>query len=230
MHRKNSFLKILAASFSSFILFASCQQTLPELIQSNYSVIFDYSEEKVENPEARLSIFMQSESDVRRYQHIKITSQETGYIWDFDEIAMIKNDDRQWAGNTNLKVPENQIIPKGLYEIVYYNADEENEKIQMHINYDSSIYDKTYDEIEDYMTKKSAVKNIAIYDESEILLYYGERNDGLKTVRDIWNAYSNADTYQDIWCLPGNTEICIMKVQKVELENKENKESKDTKD
>ena len=224
MHRKKSFLKILVASFSFFILFASCQQTLPELIQSNYSVIFDYSEEDAENPDSRLSIFMQSDSDVRRYQHIKVTSQETGYIWDFDEISLIKNESSQWAGNTNLKAPENQIIPKGLYEIIYYNADEENEKIQMHINYDSSIYEKTYDEIEDYMTKKSAVKNIAIYDESGILLYYGERNEGLKTVRDIWNVYSNADTYQDIWCLPGNTVICIMKVQKVELENLENKE------
>lgn len=73
MDINHSKLKISFFSILAILLFVSCQQTLPELTQSNYSVIFDYKDEE-SLPTSRLSVFVESSSDVRRYNHIQVSS------------------------------------------------------------------------------------------------------------------------------------------------------------
>ena len=184
--------------------------------QSSYSVIFDYDKENAK-PESRLCIFLESESDVRRYDSVKIISKETGYIWNIDEIARIKADGRQWAGNTNIVVPENEKIPNGLYEITFYNADEKNTTVSMNVSYDTTVYELKLEKVEEYMANHNATNKIVIYDEDGAILYFGEKTEETTTVRDIWNNYINAKTYQDIWCTNNDVIICIMPLKKVEL-------------
>ncbi len=194
-----------------------CQQTLPELTQSNYSVIFDYKDEE-SLPTSRLSVFMESSSDVRRYNHIKVSSKESELSWYIDDISCVTSNGIEWAGNTNLVVPENQKIPQGIYEVIYFNADDKSDKEIIDISYDSKIYALKYEELIQYMKDKSAVSEIVIYDEDGKILYYGNKLSEFSNVRGIWNAYSNAATYQDILSLPGRYTICILPLKKVELE------------
>ena len=56
---------------SLLIIFSSCSQVTPEIISPEYSVIFEYEDEK-SNPKARMSFFVESLSDVNRYSRIKI--------------------------------------------------------------------------------------------------------------------------------------------------------------
>jgi len=217
MYIKHSKFIISFFSFLIILLFASCQQTLPELTQSNYSVIFDFkSEESL--PKARLSVFMESSSDIRRYNHIQVSSQEAELTWYIDEISRVTSNGVEWAGNTNLVVPESQEIPQGIYEIVYFNLDDKSDKEYIDVSYDTKIYSLTGDQIINYMKNKSAISEIVIYDADGNILYYGNKTSEFSNVRGIWNTYSNAETYQDIISLPGHYTICILPVKKVELD------------
>ena len=199
------FILMLAAVRAIFI---SCSQNTPELTTTDYSVIFDYENAEAV-PEARLSIFAASASDVRRYERIRINSLETGLCWEVDNLTRLENEDLQWAGYTNLVAPENEKLPTGLYEITYFNADEKECTVNLEVNYDIGIYDVLLNGLEDYMAEKKGIEKIAVYDKAHILIYQGDRTEELKTTRDIWNKYRDAEYYQVIWYSVDGTVICI---------------------
>ena len=199
------FILIFAAVMALFI---SCSQNTPELTTTDYSVIFDYENAEAV-PEARLSIFAASASDVRRYERIRINSLETGLCWEVDNLTRLENEDLQWAGYTNLVAPENEKLPTGLYEITYFNADEKECTVNLEVNYDIGIYDVLLTGLAEYMAEKKGIEKIAVYDKAHILIYYGDRTEELKTTRDIWNKYRDAEYYQVIWYSIDGTVICI---------------------
>lgn len=199
------FILIFAAVMALFI---SCSQNTPELTTTDYSVIFDYENAEA-LPEARLSIFAASASDVRRYERIRINSLETGFCWEVDNLTRLENEDLQWAGYTNLVAPENEKLPTGLYEITYFNADEKECTVNLEVNYDIGIYDVLLTGLAEYMAEKKGIEKIAVYDKAHILIYYGDRTEELKTTRDIWNKYRDAEYYQVIWYSVDGTVICI---------------------
>lgn len=220
---KKSHIKLLLF-FLSFHFLAtfllSCSQVTPEVISPEYSVIFEYEDEK-SNPKARMSIFVESLTDVNRYERIRVYCENGGYIWDFNEIATFTNKNRSWTGNTNLKMPQNQIFPSGKYELIFYNADEKDTSVQLNVNYDSSFYKLTSTESENLLKNKNAIKKIVIYDKNHQIIYFGEKSSSFDTPRRIWNTFSNAKYYQDILITPGNYVICIMPEKEVSLENQQ---------
>lgn len=198
----------------------SCSQNMPELSQSDYSVIFDYAEDE-EYPSARLSVFMSAASDVRRFERIRIKSLEADYIWDTSEIACLESDNVQWAGCTNLVAPENKKLPLGRYEVSYFNADEKECKVVLDITYDADFYDVLFSALPEVMADKKGLEKIAIYGKDKLLLYFGDRNTEFKTTRGIWNVYREAETYNLIWYTRDGRVICIGPEKKVtpEAEN-----------
>lgn len=213
---KNAICYSLLAAVS-FLLCISCTQVTPELTQSDYSIIFDYENDEA-LPSARLSLFMASDSNVRRYQRIKITALETGYIWDTDIIAMLESEGTQWAGLTNLVAPENEKLPCGKYEVTYYNADEKECTINLEIKYDIDFYDVLLSALPEVMKEKRGIEKIAIYDKEHILIYFGDRTQELQSARGIWNVYRDAGTYQEIWYSRDGTVTCIGPEKKVSPE------------
>ena len=201
-----SYLSLFSAAL--IVLFMSCSQNLPEVTSTDYSVVFDYSNEDTP-PSARLSVFASSSSDVRRYQKIKITSLETGYIWETDVIVKLEAEDLQWAGCTNLTAPEGENLPTGIYEITYYNADDKECTLTIDVKYDIDFYDVLLPALPEVMSQKHGIEKIAIYDKEHILIYFGDRTEELQTTRDIWNKYREAETYQIIWYTANGSVICI---------------------
>lgn len=220
-------IKLISLLISSFLIFTavSCSQNAPEIRQVNYSIIFDFQNVTEENPNARLSIFIDSGSEVRRYERMRITSLETGYIWDSDEIAMIEYEKMQWAGSTNLVVPETEIIPTGKYEVTFYNADEKSESVYVNIDYDQDLYDLKKEEVPEEMKNLNGIRKIAIYNVEDELLYFGERTSELDTKRDIYLTFNDAEYFQDIWCTSGNYLMVIMPQEKVTESQEENSEN-----
>ena len=199
-----SLLIIAAAVFIS----ASCTQVSPQLGMSDYSVIFDYENEE-SLPTVRFSLFMSSDSDVRRYERIRIKAVETGYVWETDKIAVMDKDGRQWAGCTNIVAPEKEKLPSGTYEITYYNADEKEYSVNLEIKYDMDFYDVVFSALPQLMHEKDGIEKIAIYDKEHILIFFGDRKEEFRTTRGIWNVYREAETYQIIWCTSDNSVLCI---------------------
>ncbi|MCR4579365.1 MAG: hypothetical protein K5681_03360 [Treponema sp.] len=194
----------------------SCSQNLPEIISADYSLVFEYANEE-EFPSSRLCIFVNSQSDVRRYSTIKVLSKESGLLWESGDILELQDGESQWAGNVNLVPPEKEIIPSGLYEITFINADEEEAAIECTIKYDSSYYECLSADIPEKM-KVNGIRKIAIYDENGTMLFFGNRNSELSTVRGIWNNYREAKVFQDIWCTKDNSIMCILPEEEVSLD------------
>ena len=207
---------LMSLVFAAFTgLFMSCSQNLPEVASTDYSVIFDYSDE-TSAPSARLSVFASSNSDVRRYQRIRIKSVETGWEWDTQVISKLESDNTQWAGCTNLVAPENEKLPVGTYEITYFNADEKEYSLTIDVKYDLQFYDVLLPALPEVMAAKrgsskgsKTIEKIAIYDKEHILIYFGDRTEEFMTTRDIWNQYRDAATYQIIWYADRGTVICV---------------------
>ena len=219
--KSNSKLLLISLALSFLvILISSCSQVTPEIISPEYSVIFEYEDEK-SNPKARMSIFAESISDVNRYDRIRIVCENGGYIWDFSEISTFTDKKRSWVGNTNLMMPQNQVFPSGKYELTFYNADEKETTEVINVNYDSSFYKMTSSESENLLKNKNAITKIAIYDKNRQMIYFGEKSSSFNSPRGIWNKFSNAKYYQDIIITPGNYVICIMPQKEVSLENQQ---------
>jgi len=211
MHKLLTFIK---AFFSLSLLliifgFTSCTQELPEIRYANLTVIFEYN--KLDAlPSSRLSVFVESISDVRRYESINVKNKENGFIWEVSELIRIRNAEKMYAGNTNLMPPSDEIIPTGNYEIVYSNADNEKTETNYKLEYDTLFYETPGSQIPDLMKTKRAKKYISIYDKNDKLLFYGERNEQLSDNRKIWNRYSSAAYFHDVWILPDKSVICLM--------------------
>ena len=72
---------------SVFLFFVSCSQNINEILNSNHTIIYDYSDETTK-PSQRLSVFVQSDGDVRRYQKMKLYSDEKQYEWTTDNLVL----------------------------------------------------------------------------------------------------------------------------------------------
>ena len=209
MHNQPKAFNFISLLFAAFIvLFASCSQNTPEIDSTDYSIIFDYKDD-TSAPEARLSVFASSGSDVRRYQRIKITSLETDWCWDTQVLTQIDGEEGQWVGCTNLLAPENEKLPSGFYELTYYNADEKEYTLKIDVKYDADFYDVLLPALPELMAQKRGIEKLAVYDKDHILIYFGDRTNELKTVRNIWNNYRDASTYQIIWYTRNGRVICI---------------------
>jgi len=204
--KKLIFISLTLAALLGF--FISCSQNVPELYNTDYSVIFDYTDENT-NPSARLSIFAASSSDVRRYQRVKITSLESGYYWDTQSLTVLQEEESQWAGCTNLLAPDGEKLPVGTYELTYFNADEKEYTLTLDVKYDLEFYEVLLPALPEFMSEKRGIEKIAIYDKEHILIYFGDKTEEFLTTRDIWNKYRDASTYQIIWYTPNSNVICI---------------------
>lgn len=206
--------------FCLLILLIGCSQASPEISEVNYSVVFEYLNNK-NLPEARLCVFTENSSDVRRCERMIIKSLEEGYIWDFDDLAFAEDNKLQWCGSTNLVVPENRMIPSGKYQVTIIHADEKEDCVIMSVDYDKEFYNLTSEDVEEEMKNLGGINYIAVYDKENTIVYYGERTADLSTNRDIWNMYREAVSYNDIWFTPGQFLICIMPKQNL-ISDKEN--------
>ena len=207
-HFKNKNIYIISLCIAALLLFISCSQNTPEIYSTEYSVIFDYEDDQTP-PSARLSIFSSSGSEVRRYRRITITSMESGYYWDTDQITKLEADKLQWAGCTNIVAPQGENLPVGRYEITYHNADDKDFMVKLDVKYDVEFYDVLLPALADFMAEKHGIEKIAVYDKEHILIYFGDRTQEFMTTRDIWNKYREAETYQVIWYTRDGKVICV---------------------
>lgn len=206
-----------------YVIFASCSQNLPEVRQASSSIIFEYEDDE-SLPQARFSVFVESVSDPRRFAGLKVHSETEGYEWEVDDLVMIENEDKTYAGYTNFVMPEGEKIPKGKYTVIFTNADEEEYETEFYLDYNTKYYELKAPDVPEFMKKRSGNNKIAIYNKDSLLIYYGERNVEFKTTRDIWNKYQNADFFNDIWSMSGNTVICILPKELVQPEKAEESE------
>lgn len=199
-------------------LFFSCAQNPVDIAQSELCLVFEYADEE-SLPSARLSAFVESESDVRRREELEITSGNEGYVWASEDLIRIKKGDKNWAGYTNFIMQKNEPFPSGSYRIVIRNADQKEVDEIIDFEYDSEFYELTAEEAAKKMQENKGIKKVAVYDENNLLLFYDIQSDKYDSARKIWNTYSNASYFNVIWQTADGFVVCILPKQLVKPES-----------
>lgn len=211
---KSTKLRLSLLLIFSVLFSISCTQNIAEIKTATPTIIFDYYSTD-STPVSRLSIFVESTSEVKRSELIRLQCKSTGYTWDINDLIRFKFAEKMYAGSNNLILPEGERVPDGEYTLLYQNADLEKAETVVKLEYDPVFYETTAAELPALMRQKFGKKYIAIYDKNDQMIFYGERTEQLGDTRKIWNKYRNASYFNEVWTLANNSVMCILPVEYV---------------
>ena len=214
---KNSFHKhkaLLTILFVSVLFICACSNNVPQIQNARFSVVFDY-ENYEDFPKARLSVFVEATSNVRRFDTITITCDQNEYVWEASDLILAADENNTYCGITNIVMPSKEQIPSGEYTIVFRQSDEEEKEIKRTLSYDKTLYETKAGDVPEVMKRFYGTKMITIYDDTKKVIYYGPRTAELNDARGIWNNYRDAAQFQESWVNQNGTVICNMPLEKV---------------
>ena len=213
-NHKNIFYTVLL--FFTF-LFISCAQTVPELSAVNYSVVFDYVETS-DYPSARLCVFIESKTDVRRYDSLKVVTPESDLFWLVENLELFTKNGKEWLGYSNLTLPQEKELSEGAYKAILISADEKEASSDFNLTYNKDLYKIRKNDVAQYFANRNGVLNTAVFDEEHVLLYYGAKKSEWKQEERILLKYPTAKSFREVWISSDNKEICILPEKNIEFE------------
>ncbi|MDY2843020.1 MAG: hypothetical protein SOT81_03430 [Treponema sp.] len=200
-------LALASALILSCISLFSCAVDEAEISTASGSLILDYeNDESV--PDSRLAVFIQTKNSVQRTDSFSAENLDSGYIWNVPSPSLFETDTRQFAYSTNLKAPDGENIPKGIYKIVYNDAAGNSDEFSLKIDYDDKLLEQKASEIAGLISGKT--ENLAVYDEADELIYFGRRKSGWTSNAAILNEYKIASYTRVCYSTPSNSVICFM--------------------
>lgn len=202
------FIFFLLISF----LFFSCAQNLPAINSVTGTSIFDY-ESETSFPEMRLGVFVDVSSDVHRVASIKTVCLGNNFTWECQHPFQVTGNKKQYAGYTNFVMPENEGFLQGQYIVYYTDLNGNQESNMMNLSYDSKLLSMKVSELENYLTNHDGTENWAVFDSDSELLFFGEKNDNLRNLNDIWRRFPEAEYARTIWVLFNGRTMCILPVE-----------------
>ena len=205
---------ILLLITASLFYFVSCSNNAPQIQNARMTLVFDYSNYQ-DLPKARLSIFVETTSNPRRFETITVSSDQNEYVWEANDLILATDDTNIYCGVTNLVMPAEEVIPAGQYTILFRQSDDEVNEIKRVLTYDKALYETKAQDLPEIMKKYYGTKMLTIYDENKNILYYGPRSAELSDARGIWNNYREAAEFQESWVNQNGSVICNLPVEKV---------------
>ena len=199
-----------------FVLFFSCSNTVPDLLSSHSSVIFDYQDEE-SPPLVRFAVFTEARSDVRRVSSIRIVSHVNNYEWTIDNVQIISSNGRQWAGYVNFVCPSGELIPVGEYTFFYTDAKGESAQSPFYIAYPVALAHAKARDVQ-MILGPDATESIAVYDSDGVLMYCDARKENWKDSAIVWDEIKTASRIRTCFSIANNTVICFMPVQERQSE------------
>ena len=137
------------------VLFFSCSQDSAQIASAESSVIFDYSQNP---PDMRLSVFVNSESDVRLASKIKIVNKNSGLEWNCDELVKFEDKNKNsWTGCANIVAAFGMKIPAGEYVLTYFDMAGDEDEILFSVDYPENVLtlkSEDFPDVFDYSEKK----------------------------------------------------------------------------
>lgn len=210
--------KSFILAFFSVIYFAACSSSAPEVNNVIVSVVFEY-DDFVNIPVKRMSVVVDSGSDIHRAQKLTVSCAENNYTWISENLIKFQNNKKTYAGYTDFVMPENKNIPQGKYKIVYENADNQTIEVDAKINYEESLAKLNAEKCEKKLKDKAAKLKIGIYDSENKLVYFGDKKNELSTKEGILKAYRTASYYRSVWSTQNDSILCIMPKEYLSEEN-----------
>lgn len=162
----------------------------------NSNLILDWQDDE-SLPVQRLCVFAELSSNARRLESLIV--KRDGYVWNIDSPILIQSGDRQWAGSPHLEPPvglngaAGSFAP-GDYFVECVDAAGEKAQGSFFVAYDKSLLDSF---AKDLPQKIPAVKErLAVYSESNELLYFDERKESWFDDEAVFNGVKNSSYYR----------------------------------
>ena len=200
--------------FTAIIFFSACSNNAPQIQNARFSVVFDY-ENMDDLPKARLSVFVETTSNPRRFDTVTVRCDKNEFVWEANDLVLAEDETNTYCGITNLVMPADEKIPTGEYTIIFKQSDDEQMEIKRTISYDKLLYVTKADGVQGIMRKYYGTKMLTVYDENKTVLYYGPYSEELSDARRIWNNYRDAAEFHESWVNQNGTVICNMPLKKV---------------
>lgn len=218
--RKKSFLKLIVFTLFFGFFVCACTQTVPEVRSGSCSLILEYN--SLDSlPDVKLSVFFQSESEVRRYESFTVKALSSDYSWNVTDIIKLNENKKNFIGYNNLVMPQDTKFPTGSYNVVFKNLDEEETEINISLNYNSEIYSLKGKQVNNYIKNKNYRKKYAVYSEDGYLLFYGQLYGENSSLEKILYNYSEAVYYNEVLISSSGNITFIMPKQYFEEKDKE---------
>ena len=187
--------------------FSSCADAAPELVSVTGTMVFDY-EDSDSLPSARLAVFVQTSTEVQRVDSLLAVSRDDGYNWRIDSPQQFKSGDRQWACYTNLQSAENVRFPKGVYDFQYVDAAGEEAWTSFVVSYPDELFETKSGDIKSVLSSLS--DSVALYDKSNMLIYFGKNKSNWNSNANIIREYPAAVTIRHCLSNSGNRVVCLL--------------------
>lgn len=200
MGSKNFSLLFLILVFSFF----SCSDQAPKLATVYPQVIFDVEEDCF-----FFSIYGIFSSDEKRIDRMEIHHSVSKMIWECNDLEQIYSQDKKtkYVGYSAFFPPENG-FPTGEYEIIFYDGLNRFEKYLFTMQRDLKK--------ENYDSLKKTEKYIGIYNQENILLYAGKKEDKQSSVAKIKKNYPSAVYFRNMIKSKETNILYILEKQNIE--------------
>lgn len=191
---KFSFAAFLAF-FCVLVLF-SCSEDRVNILSLNSNLILDWQDDE-SLPEQRLCVFAELSSNARRLESLIV--KRDGYVWNIDSPILIQSGDRQWAGSPHLEPPvglngaAGSFAP-GDYFVECVDAAGEKAQGSFFVAYDKSLLDSFAKDLPQKIP--AAKERLAVYSESNELLYFDERKESWFDDEAVFKGVKNSSYYR----------------------------------
>lgn len=200
MGSKNFSLLFLLLVFSLF----SCSDQAPRLAVVFPQVIYDVEEEVFS-----FSVYGTFSSEENRIDRMEIRHLNSKMLWNCNNLEMIYSKDKKtkYVGYSAFYPPETG-FPAGEYEIIFYDGLNRFEKYLFTMQKELKK--------ENYNNLKKTEKYIGIYDQDNILLYAGKKEDKQSSVSKIKKNYPKAVYYRNMIKSKETSILYILEKQNIE--------------
>lgn len=200
------------AIFTLFLLIVSysllsCSDSVPKINSVNQSVIMDFSDEQ--SPAVvSLSVFIQSDSEVRKIDSLTLTNVNSSLSWTSRTIELLQGKNNKfWAGYSNFKAVQGTFFPQGRYTVLIEDKAGNESESSFILNIPEEIKKGELKSIRAYLSGNSVqfLKNIAIYDGENNLLFLGEENENFSTDEQFIKKYPEGVKKRPVYLINGGT-------------------------
>ncbi len=190
------------------LVFIGCSDSNPELVSANGFVVFDYKDES-SVPSAKLAVFTEVSSEVRRVDSIRIKNRSTQIEWNCSEPLIFSDSNHQWTGYTEFLTPDGMEIPEGIYDFSYIDAQGKEASLAFSVNYNKKFIDSTIKSADESFFK-DAKEKIAVFSARDTIIYYGEKKQGWNDDEKIFDSNSGSEYYRIVYVDRITSSLCIM--------------------
>ncbi len=216
------------AIFTLFLLIVSysllsCSDSVPKINSVNQSVIMDFSDEQ--SPAVvSLSVFIQSDSEVRKIDSLTLTNVNSSLSWTSRTIELLQGKNNKfWAGYSNFKAVQGNFFPQGRYTVLIEDKAGNESESSFILNIPEEIKKGDLKSIRAYLSGNSVqfLKNIAIYDGENNLLFLGEENENFSTDEQFIKKYPEGVKKRPVYLVNGGTVTILFPSEEINNQSSE---------